>query len=237
MDNYSLKARVFAVAILLLPTIIIGIAFSINFKSYNEALTSLGVTAALLYLLSNLGRDKGKQRESLLWEAWGGSPTNKILCFDNGIISLNTKLRYHEKLQQLCPMPYSTSPDFEKTNPNESKDIYRSWTEYLLSKTRDDNKFPLLAKENISYGFRRNLLGLKPYGITLIIIVFISYFVWQVLKSGFHNMSEYPVEFYISEAILVILLFFWLFVVNKSWVRIPAFAYAKRLFETLDTVT
>lgn len=237
MDKYSFSARVYPMIILLLPFIVIGIAYSISYKSYIETLTSLGVTGALVYLLSNLGRDRGKKIEPSLWKLWGGAPTTQILSFNNNLIPQDIKLRYHRKLNQLCPLQFTTSPDFEESNPSDSKNLYESWTKYLISQTRDIKKYPLLYKENISYGFRRNLLGLKSYGIVLIIISLLGNYFWQASSLGFQKILIYPKEFYISEAILLIILSFWILIVKKGWVKIPAFAYAERLVETIDIIS
>jgi len=236
MDKYSLNARIYPIVLLLLPLIVLGIAYSISYKSYIEAITSLGISGVFVYLFSNLGRDKGKQLEPSLWKLWGGAPTTQIFSFDNEIIPLDIKLRYHKKLNKLFPLQFKTSPDFEKSNPDKSKDAYESWTNYLISQTRDLEKFSLLFKENISYGFRRNLLGLKLYGIVFNIITLLGNYLWQAFTLGFQNILVYPKEFYLSEAILLILMSFWIFIVKKNWVKIPAFAYAERLIETIDII-
>lgn len=50
----------------------------------------------------------------------------------------------------------------------------------------------------------------------------------------FLNPVDFDFNFYITEVMLTTLLAFWTFIINRSWVKIPAFAYAKRLLESID---
>ena len=59
------------------------------------------------------------------------------------------------------------------TDENDMKiqaEIAISW---LISRTRDSSKFPLIEEENINLGFSYNLLGVKPFGIFISISLLI----------------------------------------------------------------
>ena len=86
MDKYSLSARIYPVAILFTPLVVLGIAYSFKFESYIQVLSSIGLSTALIYFLSNIGRDYGKKIESKLWRSWGGMPTIQLLSWSNSII-------------------------------------------------------------------------------------------------------------------------------------------------------
>jgi hypothetical protein len=45
--------------------------------------------------------------------------------------------------------------------------VFHSATLALRSKTRDRQRFPLVYAENKSYGFERNLLGIRPEGLLM----------------------------------------------------------------------
>lgn len=50
----------------------------------------------------------------------------------------------------------------ERNNPEGADEEYISAIEKVIPKARDEkDKYPLVHQENISYGFRRNLLALK----------------------------------------------------------------------------
>ncbi|MEN1374916.1 hypothetical protein AAIH49_33385, partial [Pseudomonas aeruginosa] len=51
----------------------------------------------------------------------------------------------------------------ESANPDKADDIYIGATKRLRELTRTNKQ--LLLKENIAYGFHRNMLAMKPVGI------------------------------------------------------------------------
>ena len=235
-DNYSLKARYYPVIILFLPIVVLGFFYSQQFESVFHFLGSVGVVGALTYLFSQLGRDQGKRKESLLWNSWGGAPTIQLLRLQDSHLDTHTKHRYHQKLQQLCGASVSPDVDLETNHPEKADDIYRSWTKYLISQTRDTKKFSLLYKENVNYGFRRNLWGLRSFAILLAIGLLVgNYFFWS-LKLNEFNPALFPNSFLYSSIAIGIIILFWLLIVNKTWVKLVAFSYAERLCECVDNL-
>jgi hypothetical protein len=235
MDKYSLNARIYPMVLFLFPIVIIGISYSIEYEKYTQILTTLGISSALLYFLSNLGRDNGKRKESKLWEKWGGMPSSQLLSFKNNLIDNNTKRKYHQKLLRLSPIQ-QLEIDFENAEYFEVSEIYKSWTKYLISQTRDTKKYSLLFKENISYGFRRNLWGLRTISLSLLIAVIIGNFIIQGIRNGFESINDFQIPFFISESLLLILLVIWVFIIRSNWVKLPAFAYSERLLESIETI-
>jgi hypothetical protein len=234
-DNYTLKARFYPVIILFSPIIVIGIFYSFQFQSIIVLLSSLGILGALTYLFSQLGRDKGYNKQAQLWNSWGGPPTIQILRFRDTRIDQHTKKRYHEKLQAICPVDSIPDKSSEESNPEIVDEVYQTWTKFMISKTRDTKTFPLLLKDNTSYGFRRNLWGLKPVAILICLTVLLGNFLFWLLKTKTSNPLLYPENFLYSSTALIIILCFWTMIVNKNWVKVPAFSYAERLFEILET--
>jgi hypothetical protein len=120
----------------------------------------------------------------------------------------------------------------EEQNLLKADEIYDSCTKYLISKTRDTTKYNLLFKENTSYGFRRNLWGMKTWAI---VILFVSTIVHLILATDFFsNYSFKPnKDAYLYVGFLMVFIF-WIFIVTPNWIRIVADEYAKRLYETLE---
>ena len=234
VDNYTLKARVYPMIILFFPIIIIGIFYSIQFEAILLFFSSLGIVGALMYLFSQLGRDSGKLKESYLWSSWGGAPSIQIIRLSDNRLDIHTKQRYRQKLQVLCPVPVIPDIMIENVNRSDADEVYRTWTKYLIGKTRDAKVYGLLLKDNISYGFRRNLWGLKPYGIFLTIILLISNYGFWFFRSHNANPLSYPENFMYSELALMGLLLFWIMKVTTNWIKIPAYSYAERLYESVD---
>ncbi len=236
IDIYNLKARIYPVIILFFPIIIIGVIFSIEFESYLSLLSSFGIMGTLIYLFSQLGRDQGKLKEPLLWESWGGCPSIQILRITNPNIDSLTKNRYHSKLLLLCPVGHIPDEQLELTQPKLTDNIYQSWTKFLISQTRDIKTYPLLFKENVSYGFRRNLWGLKPFALGLIIFFLVSGYLYFTFKYHNFNPIYLPERFILLALSLILILVFWVVVVKKNWIKIPSFAYAERLVEATETL-
>jgi hypothetical protein len=231
-DNYTLRARFYPIVLLFFPFIVLGITYSLHFENYVAILSSLGILGALTYLFSQLGRDQGKKKERDLWESWGGAPTTQLLRRSNKTIDAYTKKRYHEKLMKLCPVNYNFSNESE--HESASDEVYSAWTKYLIGRTRDVTQYPLLLKDNTSYGFRRNLWGLKPYAIGLLVTLIVTNYLFWAYKNSCLNPESFPVSFRYSSAALIIILLFWVLAINNRWVRLPAFSYAERLLESID---
>ncbi|MDJ1485945.1 hypothetical protein QNI16_36025 [Cytophagaceae bacterium YF14B1] len=233
-DLYSLKARFYPVIILFFPIIVIGVAYSLEFEKIIGLFSSIGVAGALTYLFSQLGRDRGKKKEKELWSSWGGAPSTQLLRLRDTRIDKHTTDRYHQRLHTLCPVPVIPNLDLENTACDECDQVYSSWTKFLITKTRDTKTYSLLFKDNISYGFRRNLWGLKLYGILLTTSLILgNYFFW-VFSNGSWNPLLFSNSFKYSTVVLFLVVLFWIFIVNKEWVKVPAFSYAERLCETID---
>lgn len=232
MNSYNLKARVYPVILAIVPAIIVGIVYLWHFKSYYQILVNSGITSILFFLFSQLGRDKGKSIEKEMWEKWGGAPTTQVLRYSNNTFDKHTKMRFHQKLKDLTNIGEKIDEAFEKIFPKKADEIYKSWTKYLISQTRDNQKYNLLFQENINYGFRRNIFGLKNIAISINIILIIGYFIYSSI------ISEYKVvltpELILSVGIMGLILIFWIRIVNEKWVKTTAFAYAERLLEAID---
>ncbi len=237
MDRYSLNARIYPVVIFYMPAIILAVLFSFKFESYVHLLTSFGIVGALSYLFSQLGRDGGKKREKYLWKSWGGAPTIQLLRWRDTEININTKKRYHSKLNSVCALDIIPDVNFEQNNPEEADDAYQAWTKFLISKTRDNKKFSVLFKENINYGFRRNLWGMKAYSLTLIFVLMVATFLYYNISFHTFDIFLYPMEFIIAEILLLIILLLWIFIITRNWIKLPAFAYAERLLEASEEIS
>lgn len=233
MDKYSINARTYPVLLFILPIIVIAIVFSLHFENYLQIGISVGITGALAFLFAQIGRDGGKRKEKQLWKEWGGPPTTQLLRWSNDEIDQLTKKRYHDALFLICSVEQRPSKEVEQKDPESANDVYLAWTRFLINNTRDTSKFHLIFRENINYGFRRNLWGMKGAAISLIILLMVGILINHYFQ--FPN-APIPKTFFIAEGLLLIFLLFWLIKVRKSWVKIPAFAYAHRLLDAVEMI-
>ena len=227
LDPYERKARLYPALICLLPiTIAVFVSFPEVYSTFS-GLIALVVTFGGLQFLSHLARDRGKLLENRLFNDWGGIPSVTIFRHRDSVIPKLTKLGYHSTLSNKTGIA-GPSEEIEKNDPATADEIYRSWSDHLRTHTRDETKFSLLFKENINYGFRRNLLGIKLYclvsgliGLGVIILPHPSHL------SNTDVSTCIAIIIYISTVI---------FVVNGNWVKVMADEYAKRLVEAVYLV-
>ncbi|MFM1775922.1 MAG: hypothetical protein RJA53_1532 [Bacteroidota bacterium] len=232
IDYYTLKARIYPSFIILLPLLLLAIYYITDFEIYFHYLTAVVSIGLFSYLLSQLGRDRGKLKEQKLFKIWGGKPSTQILRHSSNLLDKHTKARFHKILGEKINNIILPSEEEERKNPSESDEIYESCTKYLISKTRDTTKYTLLLKENTSYGFRRNLWGMKIWAIIILIISFIIHAI--IATDYFTNYSFKPSKDAYLYTVLFFDFIFWMFIVTPKWIRIVAEEYARRLYETLE---
>jgi hypothetical protein len=123
-------------------------------------------TTVIAYFVSQITRDAGKKLEAKLWADWGGgTPSAVFLRHGTPGAHPNDKAELHRALQRLNPSLHFPSPAEEAEDPGAALGAYERAAAWLRSQTRDPKRFPLILEENISYGFRRNLLALRSWGL------------------------------------------------------------------------
>ena|SRR5579863_1240664 len=233
-DSYDRPARLYPALLLLAPVVCVFFLLTSQDLTVLRTITAITVSCGGAFLLSQLARDSGKKLEKKLFAQWGGLPSVAIFRHRDTRLNSITKSRYHSKLSKLVQGAKAPSPDQETADPNSADTIYGAWSDYIRINTRDVKKFPLLFRENINYGYRRNVFGLRWYGLLVCSIC--------VLASAIQGYVQYrasqkiPLEVTTSMAILLLFVVLWFFRFTSSWVRIPADAYAERLAEATESL-
>jgi len=105
---------------------------------------------------------------------------------------------------------------------------------WLISQTRDAEKFPLILEENMNLGFAYNLLGLKSHGIITTIIGLIINALLAIMD--FRQILQVHFQSLIMGSIIHILfLLFWILIVTKSLVITCGKNYARTLLSACDS--
>lgn len=231
-DAYTRRARLAPPLLVALPVALAFFSVAPEKSLDWESIWAIIVWCGGAKLLWEVGRDQGVKKQEYLFDLWGGRPTTQSLRYKNAP-NRTTLERRHKKLQELLPDIVIPTAAQEENDPKEADEVYKTCTDFLKSKTRDKKKFPLIFKENCSYGFRRNLWGMKPIGITTTAIGFAIIIVF-ILYRLFAKAESIPVNLIFCGLINLILLLLWLFWFKPEWVRIPAEAYAERLLEAIE---
>lgn len=221
LDAYDRRSR-------LQPALLSTLPFALSIVPLVGGLSALWtVTAPLLvfcggtYFLAQIARGCGKQIEPELYRSWGGPPTTRLLRHRDARNPVMVE-HHHAQLARLLPDLQFPSAAEEAADPVHADDVYEAAVAYLREATRDRATFPLVFAENCNYGFRRNLLGLRPQGI-LATLVGLGFVVGAILLLG-------PAIALVGAATLdVVAVALWLAVVSPSWVKAAADAFAERL--------
>ncbi len=235
LDEHDRNARLKPALLAILPASLLitgqGVGFSAAMGVLVGSLSAIGFT----WVLAQFARDWGLRKQPRLFTVWDGKPTIALLRHRNAVLNPHTRARYHEALSRAIGKAFPTVAE-EQVDPESADAIYDSAGDFLREETRDQKKFPLVFKELVSYGFRRNLWGMKPFGIGLASVCVVL----QLAILTREIVAQHPVAptLLLTTLANFLLLLGWLFIVSPSWVRIPADAYAERLLAActvLDT--
>ncbi|NJB74357.1 hypothetical protein [Thalassospira tepidiphila] len=230
IDSYSFRARFLPAAIAIVP--VVGFCF-ISLSWSDISVPELGIMSAssvLLVTLSDLSRRLGRSVEKKIFAESGGRPNISVLRLDDITFDPLTKKRYRQFLSEQLN---EAEPDGTQ-EPDENGFLERCG-HWLRERTRDKNRFHLIFEENVTYGFRRNLYGLKKISllISLAVIVGGTYFAgFGSPFSGDGGRITHSVVVLIS---LMHAAYFAIFVTRKS-VLDASEAYARQLALSCETL-
>lgn len=181
----------------------------------------------LSYFMGQVAADFGNRLEPKLWDSWGGPPTTRFLQHGNEEFNPVTRALVHAKLRSFG-LAIPTAAE-EKADDDLGRQLYGSAVDYLRNLTRDPNRFHLVLKANTEYGFRRNLLGLKPIGLAVTIIA-LAVSGWS-LYFGWHTDGAIASVASVITLLNACVALGWLIGVRSATVRIAADRYARILLE------
>lgn len=234
LDPYDRKARLYpALLVMLVPVIAVTLIAPV-FSSQLAGLASLAIALGGLMLLSSLGREWGKRKEPKLYESWGGTPTTLMLLRATSDLDYLTLDRYRRVLEgKVSGLQFPDSTG-EASDPSKAAAICESAVKWLREATRDAKKFALIFAENTNYGFRRNLLGVKPLALGMCALTLVATALHAWLSSS-GKLSAVTVQSWSSALVACIGLVVWGAIVNADFVKTTAFAYATALLAACDS--
>lgn len=230
-DGYSRKARLAPAFIGAFPVILVCVALIpalINWKK----LWLLLVASGAVILVDQLVRDRGRAIQPGLWESWGGPPTTSALRH-NGARNQTLLTRRHQRITTLIDQPIPSRRQ-EARNPAKADEAYEVAVKYLISQTRDTSEFRLVFLENCHYGFRRNMLGIRPIGLAVSVTAFLASM--GGIVASHYGLIIWKDGFAVTACASLGLVFFWWRVVNSEWVKSAANDYAERLLDALEVL-
>ena len=226
-DSYTWRARILPVYLTVVPAVLAIAATLPDGLDLPLAGASVIVFLSLPYFMGQVASDFGKRLEPRLWDSWVGPPTTRFLRHDNEEFNAATRAQVHIQLRALglqIPTAEEEGRDLEQALV-----LYSSAVASLRRLTRDSERFDLLHKANIEYGFRRNLLGLKPAALAITVLALLVSG-WS-LYSGWHSDGVVLPVALVTSLLNTCVALGWLVGVRASTVRITADRYAHSLLE------
>src|SRR6266404_2902191 len=99
LDVYDVRARLSVTYLVFSPVVVFVIAFSLGTADWWSRLGGLAAGCGAPLLGAQWGRSGGLRKERLLWESWGGPPTEALLRFSTGGAA-GTVERRHESVSR-----------------------------------------------------------------------------------------------------------------------------------------
>jgi hypothetical protein len=230
-DHYNFRARLQPAFLSLVPLAIAAYAWARPDAKWITALWSLLGSAGFTFFLANVARNHGKRIEAELWQSWGGKPTT-LLLRHSGPENPVRREQWHKQLSKLYGKTLPTESE-ERENPVGADNEYDAATRLLIEKTRDVKAYPFVYRDNVNYGFCRNLYALRHVGIltsSLALLACLTAGFWA-LKAGKVDYSPWG-----SAVVCGALLLWWVFTITSDWVKVPAINYAQHLFDSAGKV-
>ncbi len=225
-DAYTRRARIAPVVLAAAPLLPLAITALVQLSAWQKlwAAAWLAVPA----LVEELGRDQGRRLQPDLWRSWGGAPTTAMLRRRDTSNRVQVERRHALLQQVLGPAPALPTETEEAQDPDGADAIYETAIGVLKERTRDPTQFPLVLSENARYGFRRNMLGLRPLGLASSLLGLV------IAAVATASISASRTAFLTAATIDALLLAFWWKTVTSAWVQRQAEAYGDALLRTIE---
>lgn len=235
LGAYRVRAQLAPALIVLLPIVVSVVTWFPDTIDLGRVFVGVVIAMGGLFFLAQVGRDAGRRKEAWLYSTWGGKPTTALLRHRDNVLDASTRTRYHVFLSRCVPGVTLPSPEDEAANPKAADSIYDSAVQWLIAQAPDRRRFPLVFQENVNYGFRRNLWGLRPVGLVIAAACLVANV--AAIFTAHDGESKLHVEGLIALIITSLLVSLWMTIVKPDWVRVPAFAYARALFQMCDVLS
>ncbi len=224
-DAYGLRAQFFPALVAGLPTLgLLIVLVPWDHLGFPHALAGV-MSGVLMYAFADMARRYGRKVEMKL----GTRTTPELLYRNNTVIDEPLKARYRPFLAKMIDGTVPTEEE-ERTDPQNANRFYNGAATWLREHTRDHKKFNLLFNELVSYGFRRNLLGVKPISLALNVVVLaasvaILHFHWAY----FEALTDVDAKIWTVIGVALLHSLYMSFGVNKAAVIEASEAYGRQL--------
>ncbi len=220
-NTYTIHARFFPCIISAMPLFILWffVSDNIQIKELGIYLLSLkfygGVTLSVvfLYFYAQVIRITSKYFENKYFVKNLGFPTTYLMTYADGTFSKYYKDKYRERVKKHFDIDL-LNEDEEVSNTTEACMRLNEATKQVILKVKDG---PLVKKQNIWYGFVRNLIGGATFSIIFCIINIIT------------GVTVHKSDLLIISSVILLVFYIAIFLFRKPILKQNAEAYANQL--------
>lgn len=242
-DHYVISARIKPAFFVVLPLAVVVVVWWPQAQQAGGALLTFLVAFGAIGFLSNLISNAGNRLQSELFREWGGAPTTSLLRHRDCSLGTHTKQRYHRGIERMIPGLTLPTSEEEIADPESADEHYASAVEFLREKSRNKTNYPLVYSDNVAYGFARNLLMMRPWGLVsaltsvglgLALLIAERAELTAFVQDG--TLSIQIVFGLASVAVSLALLWIFTYSVTSEYVRGRAVRYARSLLAVCEGV-
>jgi hypothetical protein len=228
-DWYSFRAQLAPALISTFPALVLG-ATLVSWDRFKLADgLALLATTVLLFALAFFARDRGIHVQPLIFP--DGLPSLQWVRHRNDTLDSSHKKRV---LDFLCSKiaVHPPTADYERLDAQAADLVYARAIRWLRDSTRTA-PFKLLLNENATYGFYRNMYGMKKVGLTvsaLTVLVIGTFSLYRYSQDSYYDFST----FFLILGVAVIHAVYLLVAITEDAVKRASMAYARELFGAAD---
>jgi hypothetical protein len=189
---------------------------------FASALVGIGV----VFALSDWVRGKGQAIEGRLVRDWNGMPTARLLRLE-GTSNVQITKRRRQNVQDVIGRSLPSRRQ-ERDDPEMALQKFDAAIKEIIPLVRGRDKDRLLHEENVRYGFRRNLLAVRPFVIGISIVVSVGDLVLVMIGIG-SPVVLVALAFSLCEAVAAAV------IVRPGWVEQAATTYSERFYDALES--
>jgi hypothetical protein len=233
LDSYALKARYYPALLATIPALVaLAILISRAKFGLTAGVASLAIPV-LVFAAADIARRMGKRKEERIYAESGGKPSVTMLRYSDETFDPASKEHYRAFLSSKINRPVPTEQQ-EQDDPKTVDAFYERCGTWLRENTRG-KKFSVLFAENVTYGYRRNLYGLKwPALLANLALVMLCGFL--LYRTGvLDSEDETTIALLIVVALAAVHSLFMGFGVSRHSVIEASRTYARQLILSCET--
>lgn len=220
LDSYELNVRLVPGALVVAPLVALGVATGIRSNPVVTIVIGLVGLGGISFALTAWVRTRGKAVEAELERRRNGDPTRHALRLDGDAWSAAQRTVWRDAVASATGMTLDSDAEIDAA------------VMALRSRTRDTARFALVAAENRAYGYERNLLGVRPAGITTSLVAAVVGLVLTIVSPDIDGLSLDRLDVVLATLLSLALLAFFVRYPRVDRVWAAGCDYAERLMES-----